>query len=135
MSGAAGTNSYVLFTLDKLVFKLVKQLQHMHQDEITMKLAELHRYEAARSLPLLDAVYAANVRVLIAGDENTFRMEFKDNRSLTVQLLDQDRSEVMPGVPLPTHPRVLRFLLERSSYSLHLFLYFIRMKMVSSRQR
>lgn len=98
--GGPGTNSYVLFTLDKLVFKLVKQLQHMHQDEITMKLAELHRYEASRSLPLLDAVYAANVRVLIAGDENTFRIEFRDNRSLTVQLLDQDRSEVMPGAPL-----------------------------------
>ena len=33
MAGA-GTNSYVLFTLDKLIYKLVKQFQALMADEV-----------------------------------------------------------------------------------------------------
>lgn len=46
----AGTNSYVLFTLDKLVGKIVKQLQLVHSDEVGARLVELWRYENARGV-------------------------------------------------------------------------------------
>jgi hypothetical protein len=32
--GGAGTNSYVLFTLDKLIYKLVKLFQTIMSDEL-----------------------------------------------------------------------------------------------------
>eukprot|EP00884_Botryococcus_braunii_P021578 jgi/Botrbrau1/8103/Bobra.0230s0026.1 len=92
-----GTNSYVLFTLDKLVYKIVKHLQHMHQDDLALKLVDLHEYEAARSTPLIDPVYAVNVRVLLS-DENIFRFESRPDGCLAVQLMEPDRSEVVPGV-------------------------------------
>ncbi len=52
---AAGTNSYVLFTLDKLVSKTVKQLQLVHSDDVAAKLVELWRYENARGVEVRDA--------------------------------------------------------------------------------
>ena len=44
----AGTNSYTLFTLDKLIYKVVKQLQSMLADDLCVKLTELYRYERSR---------------------------------------------------------------------------------------
>jgi paired amphipathic helix protein Sin3a len=89
-----------LFTLDKLVYKIVKHLQHMHQDDLAVKLVELHRYEAARTRPLLDSVYAVNVTMLLR-DENTFRFETRPDDCLTVQLMYPNWSVDLPG-GLPT---------------------------------
>ncbi len=41
-------SSYVLFTLDKLVQKVVKQMQLVLQEEQSHRLVELWRYEDAR---------------------------------------------------------------------------------------
>lgn len=46
----AGMSSYVLFTLDKLVQKVVKQVQLVLQEEQSHRLVELWRYEAARGV-------------------------------------------------------------------------------------
>ncbi|KAI8469341.1 MAG: hypothetical protein J3K34DRAFT_522233 [Monoraphidium minutum] len=70
-----GTNSYVLFTLDKLVYKLVKHMQLMVADEQTMRLCELHRYEAARRAPLAEEVYRANANIMLQDDANCYRFE------------------------------------------------------------
>ena len=48
----AGTGSYVLFTLEKLVYKVVKQMQTLLTDELTHKLYELYQYEHARGCAL-----------------------------------------------------------------------------------
>lgn len=45
-------SSYVLFTLDKLVQKVVKQVQLVLQEEQSHRLVELWRYEAARGVPV-----------------------------------------------------------------------------------
>lgn len=39
----AGTGSYVLFTLEKLIFKWVKQMQLIVQDDLTESLHKLYR--------------------------------------------------------------------------------------------
>ncbi|KAK1360605.1 hypothetical protein POM88_045079 [Heracleum sosnowskyi] len=43
-----GNQSYVLFTLDKLIYKLVKQLQTVASDEMDNKLLQLYEYEPSR---------------------------------------------------------------------------------------
>ena len=43
-----GTGSYVLFTLEKLVYKVVKQMQTLLTDDLTHKLYDLYQYEHAR---------------------------------------------------------------------------------------
>ena len=60
----AGTNSYMLFTLDKLIAKFVKQLQTLMADDLCSKLYDLFRYEASRSAlcscPANPVLHAAN---------------------------------------------------------------------------
>jgi hypothetical protein len=46
-----GTGSYELFTLDKLLVKLVKHLALTVADEASHRLWDMYRYEAARSQP------------------------------------------------------------------------------------
>jgi paired amphipathic helix protein Sin3a len=81
-----GTQSYVLFTLDKLIFKLVKQLQAAATDDVALKLLALNAYEKAGDA--VDLVYHANSCVLLH-DENIYRFEHKSNPSeLLIQLME-----------------------------------------------
>ena len=93
----AGTNSYTLFTLDKLIYKLVKQLQLILADDASMKLAELYRYERSRGGRVIDAVYYQNAHIILHED-STFRFESSPKGPFTVQLLETDRSEVPAGI-------------------------------------
>ncbi|XP_037403717.1 paired amphipathic helix protein Sin3-like 3 [Triticum dicoccoides] len=70
-----GTQSYVLFTLDKLIYKVVKQLQAIATDEMDSKLLQLYMYEKSRSPGrFFDLVYHENARVLLH-DESMYRFE------------------------------------------------------------
>ncbi|WVZ22204.1 hypothetical protein V8G54_000748 [Vigna mungo] len=70
-----GTQSYVLFTLDKLIYKLVKQLQAVAADEMDSKLLQLYAYEKSRKPGrFVDLVCHENARVLLH-DENIYRIE------------------------------------------------------------
>ncbi|GAV73182.1 PAH domain-containing protein/Sin3_corepress domain-containing protein [Cephalotus follicularis] len=84
-----GNQSYVLFTLDKLIYKLVKQLQTVATDEMDNKLLQLYEYEKSRGhMKLADSVYHENARVLLHED-NIYRLEFSATLShVSVQLMD-----------------------------------------------
>ncbi|KAJ8773731.1 hypothetical protein K2173_006381 [Erythroxylum novogranatense] len=92
-----GTQSYVLFTLDKLIFKLVKQLQTVAADEMDNKLLQLYAYENSRKPGrFIDIVYHENARVLLH-DENIYRIECSSAPTrLSIQLMDfgHDKPEV-----------------------------------------
>ena len=101
----AGTNSYTLFTLDKLIYKIVKHLQVILADDASMKLAELYKYEQSRGGKeghVIEAVYYQNAHVLLHEDP-TFRFESQPDGRFTIQLLDTDRSEVPAGTPWGFH--------------------------------
>ncbi|XP_010551461.1 PREDICTED: paired amphipathic helix protein Sin3-like 3 [Tarenaya hassleriana] len=85
-----GIQSYVLFTLDKLIYKLIKHLQVVASDDTDNKLIQLCTYEKSRNLERFgDVVYYDNARVLIP-DENIYRFECKSSTptKLTIQLMD-----------------------------------------------
>ncbi|KAA8533070.1 hypothetical protein F0562_033397 [Nyssa sinensis] len=92
-----GTQSYVLFTLDKLIYKLVKQLQTISADEMDNKLLQLYAYEKSRKPGrFVDVVYHENARVLLH-DENIYRIECSSTPTrLSIQLMDHghDKPEV-----------------------------------------
>ncbi|KAK7307170.1 hypothetical protein VNO77_39994 [Canavalia gladiata] len=92
-----GTQSYVLFTLDKLIYKLVKQLQAVATDEMDNKLLQLYAYEKSRKPGrFVDIVYHENARVLLH-DENIYRIEYSPgSMKLSIQLMDcgHDKPEV-----------------------------------------
>ncbi|GAB2299874.1 hypothetical protein Dimus_033925 [Dionaea muscipula] len=86
-----GNQSYVLFTLDKLIYKLVKQLQTIVADEMDNKLLQLFEYEKSRKPGrCTDSVYHENARVLLH-DENIYRIECSSppaQTQLSIQLMD-----------------------------------------------
>lgn len=89
-----GTQSYVLFTLDKLIYKLVKQLQAAASDEMANKFLALHSYEKCRPFGgFMDSVYHANASV-VSHDENLYRFEHTSTSGqLSIQLMEDRSSE------------------------------------------
>ncbi|GMP58130.1 hypothetical protein CsSME_00021912 [Camellia sinensis var. sinensis] len=92
-----GTQSYLLFTLDKLIYKLVKQLQMITSDEMDNKLLQLYAYEKSRKPGrFVDIVYHDNARVLLH-DENIYRIECSSAPTrLSIRFMDygHDKPEV-----------------------------------------
>ncbi|XP_022999276.1 paired amphipathic helix protein Sin3-like 3 isoform X1 [Cucurbita maxima] len=92
-----GTQSYVLFTLDKLIYKLVKQLQTVATDEMDTRLLQLYVYENSRKHGKdVDTVYHDNARVLLH-DDNIYRIECSCTPGhLSIQLMEfgHDKPEV-----------------------------------------
>ncbi|XP_047309262.1 paired amphipathic helix protein Sin3-like 4 isoform X2 [Impatiens glandulifera] len=89
-----GTQSYVLFTLDKLIYKLVKQLQIIASDEMNNKLVHLYTYETSRKQGrYVDVVYHENAGVLLH-DENIYRIEISNRPTiLSIQLVDNGNNK------------------------------------------
>ncbi|KAG6486831.1 hypothetical protein ZIOFF_055411 [Zingiber officinale] len=74
-----GTQSYVLFTLDKLIFKVVKQLQAIASDEMDIKLLHLYLYEKSRRAGRsFDVVYHENVRFSQSSDVTQLSIQLMD---------------------------------------------------------
>ncbi|XP_071927968.1 paired amphipathic helix protein Sin3-like 3 [Coffea arabica] len=84
-----GTQSYLLFTLDKLIYKLVKQLQTIATEEMNNKLLQLQAYERSRKPgKFVDCYYNENVHVFL-NDENIYRIECSSVPTrLSIQLMD-----------------------------------------------
>jgi len=90
-----GNNAYMLFTLDKLLLKLMKQLQALQNDEVAVKLLKLYEYEKSRGVAFRDDVYHANAVVLL-NDETCYRMEFSEDGHLSMTMTDNssDKPEI-----------------------------------------
>ncbi|KAJ4912071.1 Paired amphipathic helix protein Sin3-like 2 [Raphanus sativus] len=84
-----GNQSYVLFTLEKLIYKLVKQLQAVVADDTDNRLHQLYEYEKSRKPGrVVDSVYYENARILLH-DENIYRLECSSSPPrLSIQLMD-----------------------------------------------
>ncbi|XP_039005441.1 paired amphipathic helix protein Sin3-like 2 isoform X2 [Hibiscus syriacus] len=84
-----GNHSYELFTLDKLIYRLVKQLQAVATDEMDDKLLQLFEYEKSRKhRKTMDPVYYENARVLLHED-NIYRLTYSSSSSrLSIQMMD-----------------------------------------------
>ncbi|XP_010548113.1 PREDICTED: paired amphipathic helix protein Sin3-like 5 isoform X2 [Tarenaya hassleriana] len=92
-----GAQSYVLFTLDKLVQKFVKHLHAVAINVTDTKLLQLYAYENYRKPGrFFDMVYHENARVLLY-DQNIYRIEHSSTQTcLSIQLMNSghERPEV-----------------------------------------
>ncbi|GAB2241729.1 hypothetical protein Droror1_Dr00018504 [Drosera rotundifolia] len=106
-----GAQSYVLFTVDKLIYKIVKQLQLIATDEIGNKLLHLYQYENSRARAKFnDAVYHENAHVLLQ-DENIYRIERQSVPAtrLLIQLLENGHDKPDASV-VSMDPNFLAYL-------------------------
>ncbi|XP_047310772.1 paired amphipathic helix protein Sin3-like 2 [Impatiens glandulifera] len=105
-----GNQSYVLLTLDKLICKIVKQLQTATTDETDDQLLQLHEYEKSRKQShSADSVYYDNVSVMLK-NENIYRLESSSaGARLSIQLMD-DGSDKPNAVAISMHPNFNNYL-------------------------
>uniref|UniRef100_A0A1J3I1R9 Paired amphipathic helix protein Sin3-like 6 n=3 Tax=Noccaea caerulescens TaxID=107243 RepID=A0A1J3I1R9_NOCCA len=93
-----GAQSYVLFTLDKLVQKFVKHLHAVAADETDTKLLQLYAYENYRKPGrFLDLVYHENARALLH-EANIYRIRYSSAEThLSIELMNS--GNIQPEVP------------------------------------
>ncbi|KAI3808698.1 hypothetical protein L1987_24656 [Smallanthus sonchifolius] len=105
-----GNQSYVLFTLDKLIYKLVKQLQNVAGDEVDNKLLQLYEYERLRKPEkFIDSVYYENAHNILH-EENIYRFQCSSGPCcLTIQLMD-DGNEKAEFVAVSVDPNFAAYL-------------------------
>eukprot|EP00026_Physarum_polycephalum_P000301 Phypoly_transcript_00301.p1 GENE.Phypoly_transcript_00301~~Phypoly_transcript_00301.p1 ORF type:complete len:1683 (+),score=475.87 Phypoly_transcript_00301:157-5205(+) len=105
-----GISSYVLFTMDKLVVQITRQLQAMMCSEPCAKLLSLFMYETVRPQGMQENAYHAGCAELLR-DERMFLFEFEqvpNPARFTIQLLDSTNQPV---------PRFMEFNFEPGKYS------------------
>ncbi|KAJ8465430.1 hypothetical protein OPV22_027982 [Ensete ventricosum] len=108
-----GTQSYVLFTLDKLIYKVVKQLQAIASDEMDNNILQLYSYEKSRRAGgSFDIVHHENARVLLH-DESIYRFECVSQSShvtrLSIQLMEYGH-EKPEATAISIDPNFLEYL-------------------------
>lgn len=86
-----GIQAYILFTMDKLVTQLTRQLQSLLSEEVCSKLLVLYSYENAQSKKHKESLYYSNCIDLL-GEERCFKFNFIQESpgigKLTIQILD-----------------------------------------------
>lgn len=89
-----GAHSYLLFTFDKLIYKLIKQLQIIAIEEMDNKLLQLYAYERSRNpKKFSDAVYWENAHFLLH-DDSLYRIQcFSSPTRLSIQLMDNEHDK------------------------------------------
>ncbi|KAL1218756.1 Paired amphipathic helix protein Sin3-like 5 [Cardamine amara subsp. amara] len=106
-----GAQSYVLFTLDKLVQKFVKHLHVVAADETDNKLLQLYAYENYRKPGrFFDIVYHENARALLH-DQNIYRIGYSSAQTrLSIQLMNNgnDQPEVTAVTVEPSFANYLQ---------------------------
>lgn len=90
-----GAQSSILFTLDKLIHKLIKQLHTIVTEEMDNKILQLWAYERSRDPnKFSDVVYHQNACFLLP-DDNLYRIEcFPSPTLLTIQLMRNEHDKV-----------------------------------------
>ncbi|XP_028775290.1 paired amphipathic helix protein Sin3-like 2 [Neltuma alba] len=95
-----GNQSYMLFTLDKLIHKLVKQLQVVANVEINNILLQLLEYQNSQKPERqTHSAYLANARVILP-EENIYRLECSSGPSKLFIWLMDSTNEMPTGFTL-----------------------------------
>ncbi|KAI0088979.1 hypothetical protein BDY19DRAFT_947034 [Irpex rosettiformis] len=88
-------HSYKIFTVDKLIGAIIKQIQTLLSDIRSQKLFDLLRAEREMSLPTTQDLinFRKNTERIVGPDENLFRMVWlPESKTVTIQLLGKDDS-------------------------------------------
>lgn len=81
-----GIHSYVLFTMDRLLRVLVKQILSIFLEETSSELYQLHGHELTRSKELIESIYHASA-LKITAEERCFKFTFSDGK-FSIEMLD-----------------------------------------------
>ena len=106
-----GAQSYILFTLDKLVQKFVKHLHSVAADDTDTKLLQLYTYEKYRKPGrFFDIVYHENARALLH-EQNIYRFEYSSAHTrLAIQLMNNGNDHQPEVTAVTVEPGFANYL-------------------------
>ncbi|RCI02265.1 Transcriptional regulatory protein sin3, partial [Rhizopus stolonifer] len=87
------TDAYLIFTIDKLVHSMVKQIQAITVDPKSVELIRLFRSDKGLESmsPRTLSVYRLKAEDIIGSDENLYKINFDNQaRNMTIQLIGKD---------------------------------------------
>ncbi|KAI9498981.1 hypothetical protein BDB00DRAFT_867052 [Zychaea mexicana] len=94
------TDAHVLFTIDKLVQSIIKQIQSLTLDEKCVELVELFRSDQNldSTCPRILSVYRLRAEETVGSDENLYKVNFNtETHKMSIQLLDKDDDMLEPS--------------------------------------
>jgi len=105
-------HSYVMFSLEKLIFKFVKQLQFIALVDMEDKLLQRHFYEGSRALErFIDTMSLSNTYIYLH-DEIIYRFECTSNPTcLSIQLMERGLENLVVGA-ISMEPSFANFLIK-----------------------
>ncbi|KAI9009400.1 hypothetical protein CLU79DRAFT_775003 [Phycomyces nitens] len=93
------TEAYTMFTIDKLVLAVIKQIQAVTMDVKSVELVKLFRSDQSLETvsPRTLSVYRLRVEDVIGSDENLYKVNFNTGaHAMTIQLLGKDEYMLEP---------------------------------------
>ncbi|ORY91047.1 hypothetical protein BCR43DRAFT_463715 [Syncephalastrum racemosum] len=87
------TDAHVLFTVDKLIHSMIKQIQAVTMEEKSVELVELFRGDQTldATCPRIVSVYRLRAEEIVGPDENLYKIEFNtETQKMAIRLLDKD---------------------------------------------
>ncbi|RUS19702.1 hypothetical protein BC937DRAFT_87073 [Endogone sp. FLAS-F59071] len=88
-----GTKAFTLFTIDKVVQSMIKQIQTIMMDNKSTELISLFEkdHQLDKTSPRLVSMYRMKAEEILGSDENVYRIGYnKEEQALTIQLLGKD---------------------------------------------
>ncbi|KAI9485323.1 MAG: hypothetical protein EXX96DRAFT_475954 [Benjaminiella poitrasii] len=85
------TDAYLIFTVDKLVHSMVKQIQAITVDPKSVELIRLFRSDKGLETlsPRVLSVYRLRAEDIVGSEENLYKINF-ENEKMTIQLIGKD---------------------------------------------
>ncbi|KAI9255096.1 hypothetical protein BDA99DRAFT_485496 [Phascolomyces articulosus] len=94
------TDAYVLFTIDKLIQSIVKQVQTFAVDDKCGQLVDLFRSDQTleSTCPRITSVYRLRAEEVVGADEYLYKVNFNtEANKMSIQLLDKDDDMLEPS--------------------------------------
>ncbi|KAI8379519.1 uncharacterized protein BYT42DRAFT_329822 [Radiomyces spectabilis] len=94
------TDAYVLFTVDKLIHAIIKQIQAVTVDTKSVELVRLFRTDQLleNMSPRVMSVYRLRAEDTVGPDENLYKINFDiEAKAMSIQLLDKDDYMLEPS--------------------------------------
>lgn len=88
-----GTKAYIMFTIDKLMISIMRQLHHIVTDPKAQELLSFFKknHEHEKSTPQLTQAYRLEVTETLGHDDNLYNLAFDiSKRTLSIQLLEKE---------------------------------------------
>ncbi|KAI8888550.1 hypothetical protein K501DRAFT_291658 [Backusella circina FSU 941] len=85
-----GIDAYIMFTIDRVIHSLIKQIQTVVMDRKSTEILQLFRNDQMADSPSVLSVYRSNVEKVLGTDESLYKISFNiGEHIMNIQIMDK----------------------------------------------